>query len=77
MISAMLLIRAGMLSLLSRSNDLIGIEIATQQPLDELITAFAHTITQKGLAAELLVIGEPLPLLYQKGLLVMDGTVLN
>ncbi|MDP5146122.1 phosphoserine phosphatase SerB [Shewanella sp. ULN5] len=59
-------------SLLSRSNDLIGIEIATQQPLDELITAFAHTITQKGLAAELLVIGEPLPLLYQKGLLVMD-----
>ena len=59
-------------SVLARSNDLIGIEIATQKPLDELIALFEQTLTQEGLAAELLVITEPLPLLYQKGLLVMD-----
>jgi len=59
-------------ALLSRNNDLIGVEIATQKPLNELIATFEQTISQKGLAAELLVITKPLPLLHQKGLLVMD-----
>lgn len=59
-------------TVLERENDLIGIEISVNQSFTEMKSAFDISVTQHNLAAELLLITEPLPLLKQRGLLVMD-----
>ncbi|WP_434926878.1 phosphoserine phosphatase SerB [Shewanella sp. HL-SH2] len=59
-------------SVLERENDLIGIEISASKSFTEMMSAFDISVTQHSLAAELLLITAPLPLLKQRGLLVMD-----
>lgn len=55
---------------LKRDNDLSGIEIASQSVQNNLVDAFKESFANE--AAELLLINSELPLLNEKGLLVMD-----